>query len=315
MNSPLVVLHQPSSSCGVFAVAIFFFSTFGIAPAQDTGRLTGTVRHAVTGNLLNGASVDLPQLARSTGTDENGRFDFSGMPVGEHLVTVTYTGLDPETRTVRVMPGAAAARVEFRLKSEILSMETFQVTAEASGHAAVITRQRNAANLLSAAATDAFGSIANQNPGEVLMRLPGVTATIGEDTEVSGVAVRGMAGYLNAVTMDGGILAPVASNATRQVRFATNVSSQFEEFEVVKGITPDMDASSLGGSINMKTKSPLSSNRDREFSYRIGARWAPPFVPHNPLRRDRPIQPDLSFSYQGVFDVLGGKDRRFIKGS
>ncbi|MBI5693828.1 MAG: TonB-dependent receptor [Verrucomicrobia bacterium] len=275
-------------------------------PAQEGARLTGTVRHAVTGALLNGAAIDLPQAGRSGRTDENGRFDFVGLPPGEYAVTVTYIGLDPETRTVRVGTGASPTRVEFRLKSDILLLETVQVTAEASGHAAAITRQKNAANALSAAATDAFGSLANQNPGEVFMRLPGVTATVTEDNEVSAVAVRGIASSLNAVTMDGGLLAPVSSAATRQVRFTTNVTAQFEEFEVVKGITPDMDASSIGGTLNMKTRSPLNTARGHEFNYRFGARWAPPFAPHNPMRRDRPLHPDLSVGYQGVFSVLGG---------
>lgn len=305
MNLPLAphrrLLLRPLCFCFVL------FAGLVPAIAQETARLTGTVRNGVTGALLHGAAVEVPQLGRSTRTDENGRFDLLGLPAGEQAVTVSYTGLDPETRTLRLATGGAPTRVEFRLQSEILKLETFQVTAEASGHAAAITRQRNAANAMSAAATDAFGSLANQNPGEVFMRLPGVTASVGEDNEVSAVAVRGIASSLNAVTMDGGILAPVSSGATRQVRFTTNVTAQFEEFEVVKGITPDMDASSIGGTLNMKTKSPLNGSRGHEFNYRFGARWAPPFAPHNPLRRDRPLHPDLSLSYQGVFSVLGGE--------
>lgn len=275
--------------------------------AQETGRLIGTVRHGLTGVLLNGATVELSPATRSTRSDENGRFEFSGLAAGEVVLTVSYTGLDPETRTVRVNPGGLPTRVDLVLKSDVLLMETIQVTAEASGHAAAITRQKNAANALAAAATDAFGSLANQNPGEVFMRLPGVTATVTEDNEVSAVAVRGIASSLNAVTMDGGMLAPVSSAATRQVRFTTNVTAQFEEFEVVKGITPEMDASSIGGTLNLKTKSPLNTARGHELNYRFGARWAPPFTPHNPMRRDRPIHPDLSLGYQGVFSILGGQ--------
>ncbi len=279
----------------------------GGAPAwaQSTGRITGTVSHAITSKTLQGARIELGQTGKTTMTDDLGRFEFSDVAAGSYELTAAYTGLDSAQKSVTVSPGQRAA-VAFKLESSIYRMETFQVTTEAEGNAAALTRQRSALNLINAASTDAFGSIANQNPGEVFMRLPGVTASVGEDNEVSGVAVRGMAGALNAVTMDGAILAPVASNATRQVRFTTNVSAQFDSFEVVKGITPDMDASSLGGTLHMKTKSPLSSNRDSEYNYRIGARWAPPFAPHNPLRRDRPIQPDSSAAYQGVFSVLGG---------
>jgi TonB-dependent receptor len=277
----------------------------GSLAGQGTGRLSGTVSHAVTGAFLNGVIVDIPTLARSTTTDGFGRYELLDLPAGSHVVDFAYIGLDAQRQSVRIESGGVA-RVDVRLQSDVLVMETFQVTEEASGHAAAITRQRQAANIMSAAATDAFGSLANQNPGEVFMRLPGVTATVNDDNEVSHVAIRGIASTLNAVTMDGGILAPVSSAATRQVRFTTNVTGQFEEFEVVKGTTPDMEGASIGGTLNMKTRSPLSSTRGSELRYRFGARWAPPFTPHNPLRRDRPIHPDLALSYQGVFDVLGG---------
>ena len=295
--SPRHLLIAFATFCTIFARS---------ATAEDSARVTGTVRNAVTGSFLKGAAIEIASLTRTAATDEFGRFDLGNLPAGELNLVVTYTGLDSESLTVRATAGGTA-RADFQLRSEILRLETFQVTAEASGHAAAITRQRNAANAISAAATDAFGSLANQNPGEVFMRLPGVTATVTEDNEVSAVAVRGIASSLNSVTMDGGILAPVASNATRQVRFTTNVTAQFEEFEVVKGITPDMDASSIGGTLNMKTKSPLNTTRGQEFNYRFGARWAPPFAPHNPMRRERPIHPDLAVGYQGVFSILGGE--------
>ncbi len=308
LNCPAVGLRRVLAGCHhwlrmAFVLGFAFLASVG--RADEGGRLSGTVIHAVTGAFLKGASVDLPGLTRTVSTDEFGRFEFRGLPPGAHRTVVSYAGLDPEERTVAVA-GNGVATVDFKLKSDVLRMESFKVTAEASGHAAAITRQRNAVNAMSAAATDAFGSLANQNPGEVFMRLPGVAATVTEDNEVSAVAVRGMASSLNAVTMDGGLLAPVSSAATRQVRFTTNVTAQFEEFEVIKGITPDMDASSIGGTLNMKTKSPLNGASGHDVSYRFGARWAPPFAPHNPLRRDRPLHPDLSLTYQGVFSVLGG---------
>ncbi len=274
--------------------------------AQASGRVVGTVSQSATGTFLKGATVEILPTGRSVVTDDLGHFAVTGLAPGSYTLQISYVGLDAERREARV-EAAGTARVDVALKSEVYRLDSFEVTAEKSGQAAAITRQRNASNLVNVAATDAFGSLANQNPGEIFMRLPGVAATIGEDNEASAVSIRGMASNLNAVAMDGGMLAPVSSGATRQVRFTTNVTAQFEEFEVVKGLTPDMDASSIGGTLNMKTRSPLSSTRENEFNYRIGARWAPSFVPHNPLRRERPLHSDLSVGYQGVFDIADGK--------
>ncbi|HEY0966529.1 MAG TPA: TonB-dependent receptor [Opitutaceae bacterium] len=295
-----------SRRCRPWLAAVIAVMALAATPsfAQAVGRISGTVTHAITGEGLNGALVELPGSGRTALTDERGRFEFRDLAAGNYTVTVSYTGLDAQSRMVSVGEGESVP-LQFGLDAEVLRLETFQVVTEREGHAAAITRQRNSTNLITAAATDAFGALASQNPGEIFMRLPGVAATIGEDNEPSAVSIRGMASRLNAVSTDGGMLAPVSSGATRQVRFTTNSTAQYEEFEVVKGIRPDMDGSSIGGTLNMKTKSPLSSTRDNEFSYKAGARWAPPFAPHNPTRRDRAINPDLMMSYTGVFDVFG----------
>jgi hypothetical protein len=39
----------------------------------------------------------------------------------------------------------------------------------------------------------------------------------------------------------------------------------FEQLEVIKGHTPDQTADSLGGTVNLKTRSPLSMKEKRRF--------------------------------------------------
>lgn len=307
-------------SAGTRCVATLFFlaglSALPSAAAQPAGaaapasvhrlQITGRVQHGGTKQFLAGATVELAGGRQATLTDALGRFEFRDLAPGSYTVVVSYTGLDTQEQTVE-LNDTTTAPLMIILRSDVLKLETLQVTTEKEGHAAAIQRQRNSTNLITAAATDAFGALASQNPGEIFMRLPGVAATIGEDNEPSAVSIRGMASRLNAVSTDGGMLAPVSSGATRQVRFTTNSTNQFEEFEIVKGIRPDMDGSSVGGTLNMKTKSPLKTTVDQEFSYKVGARWAPPFAEHNPTRRDRPINPDLAFGYTRVFDAFGGK--------
>jgi iron complex outermembrane receptor protein len=274
--------------------------------ATHSQRITGTVQHGGTGQYIAGATVELTGTGRTVLTDSLGRFEFRDLAAGNYTVEVSYTGLDSQRIPVEV--GAAVSTpLAIKLESEVLKLETYQVTTEKEGHAAAITRQRNSPNLITAAATDAFGALASQNPAEILMRLPGVAATVGQDNEPSAVSIRGMASNMNTVTTDGAPIAPIASNATRQVRFTTTSTSQYEEFEVVKGIRPDMEGSSLGGTINLKTRSPLLRTGPNEFSYKIGGRWAPPFAPHNPTRRDHPLQADTMLGYSGVFDVFGHK--------
>ena len=83
--------------------------------------------------------------------------------------------------------------------------------------------------------------------------------------------------------------------------------AMFEELEVIKGHTPDQEADSLGGTINLKTRSPLSMAEKRRISYSFAGRFAPSFSQQIPLREDHPFHPLFNLGYQEVFGVLGGE--------
>src|SRR6185436_12737262 len=118
-----------------------------------------------------------------------------------YRVHVSYTGLDSQTITLSVAAGQAVAR-EVNLTSQVYALDKIVVAGEREGNALAITQQRNAANVKNVISADAFGNIADQNLGNLLMRLPGVAEEILEG-QVTSVAVRGIAASLNAVTLDG----------------------------------------------------------------------------------------------------------------
>ena len=67
-----------------------------------------------------------------------------------------------------------------------------------------------------------------------------------------------------------------------------------------------MDADSIGGAVNLKTRSPLAMKEKYRVSYRLGGRWAPPppFYEHVPFARDDPLNLNLSATFQGKFSLL-----------
>jgi hypothetical protein len=67
---------------------------FTSGAATAGGSLAGYVSNAQTGNLLEGARVDLPSLGLSSLTDNTGRYTLVGVPAGAHQLIATYTGLD-----------------------------------------------------------------------------------------------------------------------------------------------------------------------------------------------------------------------------
>ncbi len=278
------------------------FSSF--AHAADTGTISGTVSNSGTGNLLEGARVEIGRLGISALTDQTGRYILSGVPAGTHEITSTYLGLDAMTSTVTVASGQRATR-DFNLTANVYQLSEFRVTGEREGNAAAITSQRNAENVKNVVSLDSYGNLPNMSAGELAIRLPGVAGNLDDEGNVTGVTIRGAAPGLNRVNVDGNLMSNVGGFG-RNFQTHSLTGAMFDQLELVKGHTPDQSADSLGGSVNLKTRSPLSIRERRRVGYSIGARWAAPFFEQGPMREKHRIHPQINVAYQEVFDVLGG---------
>ena len=258
------------------ALALAIVSAFPLRAAEapsapPAGSISGRVQNLATGAYLEGASVTLERTAQATLTSRDGSFYFPSVPPGEYRLSVSYTGLDPQTLTLVVGPGQSIAR-EINLTAQIYTLERFTVPGEREGNALAITQQRNAANVKNVISADAFGNIADQNLGNLLMRLPGLAEEILEG-EVASIAVRGVSADFNAVTLDGTRGASGNTGDLARGFAIDRIPADFvERIEVTKALTPDMDGDSIGGAINLRTKSPLD-RKGRAITYMAGTSW------------------------------------------
>ena len=275
-----------------------------VNPQAASGVLTGTVSNTATRNLLEGAKVELPALGVSVLTDNTGRFVITGIPAGVHEAVASYIGLDPSRAQVTVTAGQRAVR-DFDLSTGIYTLDAFKVTGEREGDAAAITAQRNADNVKNIVAMDSFGNLPNMSAGEVIARLPGIAGNPTEEGLSYQFNVRGMGPQLNTVTVDGGLLASIGTNRAFELQSITG--TMFEQLELIKGHTPDKGADSLGGTINMKTRSPLNMREKRRLSYSATVRIAPSFTTQVPEREKHRSHPLVTIGYQEVFGILGGE--------
>jgi TonB-dependent receptor len=275
------------------------------AASASAAILTGNVSNLGTGNLLEGAQVAVPALGLVTLTDNTGRYVLPTLPAGTHEVVVTYLGLDPVRATLTVSDTAPASR-NFDLTTGIYQLEAFTVAGEREGGAAAITAQRNAANVKNVVAMDSYGNLPNMSASELAILLPGVSSALNLENGIDGFTVRGMGPTLNNITLDGAMLSTQGAMA-RQGRINNLTGAMFEGLELIKGHTPDKGADSLGGTINLKSRSPLSLREKRRVTYNFAARWAPPFTAQIPLREAHRSHPLLNVGYAEVFDVAGGQ--------
>jgi TonB-dependent receptor len=286
-------------------VAVAFLFLCFSARAADGGLIVGTVSNSATSNLLEGAHVEIPKLGLITTADHTGQFRLSNVPAGDYELQASYTGLDTERKTVHVDANGSVT-ANFGLSSSTYRLDKFVVSGPREGSAAAITAQRNADNVKNVVSMDFFGSMPNMSAGEVAIRLPGVAGQLDDENNVTGLIIRGQSSANNRVEVDGFLLASSAG-ASRQFQTHSLTGAMFEQLEVVKGHLPDQSSDSLGGSVNMITRSPLSMAEDQRFDYNVGVRFAPSFTAQDPLRRDHPSHPLINASYQRVYSVLGGE--------
>ncbi len=271
------------------------------------GVISGSISNAATGDLLQGARIEVSGTNLAALSDVTGRFELTGVPAGSQELVASYTGLDPLHATVAVAAGGRS-RHDFNLTSGVYRMEAFQVAGEREGASLAITAQRNAESVKNVVAMDSYGTLSNMSASEMVIRLPGVAGNLSGSGAglVDGFTVRGMGPGLNNVTVDGGLL--TSQNAMNRSANINNITGgMFEEIELTKGQTPDKPVDSLGGTVNLKTRSPLRMREKRRVIYNTSVRYAPPFTEQIPLREQHRAHPLFSVTYQEVFSVLGGE--------
>ncbi|HUR59246.1 MAG TPA: TonB-dependent receptor, partial [Opitutaceae bacterium] len=285
-------------------IATFLAATVWSVAAAEGGAITGSVSNAATGNNLEGARIELPRLGLSALTDATGRFTLNGVPSGVHEVTATYTGLDAVRSEVTVRAGERAVR-NFDLTTAIYQLDQIKVTGEREGNALAITMQREAPNVKNVVAMDAFGNLPNLSASEIAIMLPGVSGELSSAGLIDGFTIRGAVSGQNAITVDGTLFSS-QGGMTRTTRINNLTGAMFEQLELTKGHTPDKGADSLGGTINLKSRSPLSIKEKRRINYSAAVRGALPFTEQIPLRESHRYHPLFNLGYQEVFSVAGG---------
>ena len=90
------------------AIALLLPGFAGTAHAQQTGTITGVVTDAANGQTLESALVTLDGAETGVLTNTQGRYELTGVPAGEHTLTVTILGYEKQEVQVTVAAGQTA---------------------------------------------------------------------------------------------------------------------------------------------------------------------------------------------------------------
>lgn len=132
-------------------------------------------------------------------------------------------------------------------------LEQMLVVGQAASLDKALQLQRLADSIRSVVSADAVAQLPDENVAEAVQRLPGVSVER-DQGEGRFVSVRGLGPDMNSVTINGTLI-PAPNSDSRAVALDVLPSELVETLAVVKALTPDMDANSLGGTIEVESLS------------------------------------------------------------
>ena len=233
-----------------------------LAPASAfASDIVGIVTDATDTRALQSAEVRIVELGRVAEAGRDGSFRFGDVPAGTYTLEARYVGAEPVRSTIDV-PATGSVTVNFSLggANDIL------VVGQAANQASALSRQKAADGVESVLTRDAIGQFPDQNVAESLRRLPGVNI-LNDQGEGRFVSVRGLDPELNASSLNG-VRLPAPESDVRSVALDVISSDTIESIEIKKSLTADMDADTIGASIEIHTTSAFDRQRDL-YSARI----------------------------------------------
>lgn len=235
-----------------------------IASPVWAGPVVGTVSDASGTRSLQGAEVTLVELGQSASVGPDGEFRFGNIAPGTYTLRARFAGAREESRQITV-PATGTLNVDFVL-SPIISVageavvDEVLVVGQRANFLSSISRQRAADGVATVLTRDAIGQFPDQNVAEALRRAPGINV-LNDQGEGRFVSVRGLDPQLNSSSINGNRVLATGGD-DRAVALDVIPSELIESIEINKSLTPEMDADTIGASIDITTTSSLDRRRN-----------------------------------------------------
>ena len=147
----------------------------------------------------------------------------------------------------------AMASAQLHAADASANVEHVEVVGQAASIDSALKEQRRSDSIKSVVHADGMAQLPDENVAEAAQRLPGISVER-DQGEGRFVSVRGLGPDLNSVTING-TLVPSPESERRAVAPDVLPSELVQSLSVIKTLTPDMDANSLGGTVDVQSLS------------------------------------------------------------
>jgi hypothetical protein len=228
----------------LFFAALLLGTSSALAQG-GSGRVHGVVKDTSSGDLLPGAIVELKGTSLGASTNLNGGYDIRSIPPGSYTLSVRYVGYRSVEMPIEVQAGADLTH-NFALTAQAIEGQEVVVLAQAKGQMEAINQQLSSNSVISVVSAERIRELPDPSAASALSRLPGVSIMNGDQIVIRGIQAK------NNIILVNGIRLPSTDINNRSVSLGFFSSSMLSGMEVIKTLTPDMDANYIGGVVNLR---------------------------------------------------------------
>src|SRR5664280_2301944 len=239
-----------------FQIRLFLFLLLLFPAVSNAAVIKGRVTDSETHKPVAGAAVSIIGTNMITVSDAMGNYIFNTLKPGTYSIIVScmgYKNSAPVSNTI----GAADANItiDFNLDRSVIQMNEVVVTGTQNKETNSSARsdERISPNVVSIISAKTIESLPDLNVANVLQRVSGVSMMKNSSGNNTQLVIRGMAPRYNSTLVNGTVV-PTTSGSTRAVSMDIFPSVFVGRIEVTKALTPDMEASGLGGLANIVMK-------------------------------------------------------------
>lgn len=256
-------LIKPSFT-SVFLLLIGVFLASPLV-AQNSGKITGTITDAGSGEVLVGANVQIVGTQMGAATDSEGEYTIPNVTAGTYELRATYIGYERMTKKYVEIAARQSLTVDFTLQVSALESEQVEVegTVKRGGELERLTEKKESVNFQDAVSSEQISKAGDSDAAEALRRITGVTI---EDDKFA--VVRGLGNRYTKTQLNNN---PVPSPEPDKQAVPLNLfpSALLDGIVANKTFTPDMPGTFAGGTLDIRTKAYPDQ---RTFHLKLGTK-------------------------------------------
>lgn len=229
----------------IFFIYFLLILNNSIVEGQQWARIKGKVYDKTTKEPLPGANIMVSNTSLGAASDFDGEYILNHVPSGRQSLKVSYIGYKDTVLVIDVQAGKTI-QLDFDLVPQALTAMEIVVTAQAKGQREAINQQLTSNTIKNVVSAEKIRELPDASAATALSRLPGISLQQGDK-----IVVRGIQAKQNVVLLNG-IQLPSTDIQDRSVNLGFISSNMLSGIEVIKVLTPDMDANALGGVVNLR---------------------------------------------------------------